>query len=96
MSRKGGVQNAKHKRYRLFVQRAVVTENGIMAPCVFCDRLLPLQRCTLEHIIPRGRGGRDAFPNLVLSCHRCNHQRGVEDFGAFLVKRVLKQLGLHP
>ena len=30
---------------------------------------------TLDHIIPRGRGGLDHWENIVGACHRCNAVR---------------------
>jgi len=32
---------------------------------------------TLEHVIPKSRGGTVEFWNLILSCRRCNFLRGV-------------------
>lgn len=29
-----------------------------------------------DHLIPRSRGGTNAFSNLVLSCARCNQSKG--------------------
>lgn len=33
---------------------------------------------TLEHLVPRGSGGKDALDNLVVACSRCNQKRGTE------------------
>ena len=33
---------------------------------------------TLEHIIPRAKGGRDVIDNLWLSCRLCNEAKGVQ------------------
>lgn len=40
---------------------------------------------TVEHIIPRSKGGTDDMDNLAMACERCNTRRGcrsVEDFMA--------------
>jgi hypothetical protein len=36
---------------------------------------LPSNFATLDHIIPRARGGRDVVENFELMCLRCNHKK---------------------
>lgn len=31
---------------------------------------------TLDHVIPRSRGGKSSWENLVACCRRCNHSKG--------------------
>lgn len=45
------------------------------AYCGTCGRDLPA-RLSLDHIVPRRRGGTCAASNLVTSCVDCNQQRG--------------------
>lgn len=33
---------------------------------------------TLDHVVPRSRGGTDAITNLQLACSRCNQAKGDE------------------
>lgn len=41
--------------------------------CVYCgSREFP----TLDHIVPRSRGGGDGFDNLALACRSCNSSKG--------------------
>ncbi|MBN1638347.1 MAG: HNH endonuclease [Ignavibacteriales bacterium] len=42
--------------------------------CVYCGRG-DLQ-LTLDHIIPRSRGGGDTWENLVAACLKCNNKKG--------------------
>ena len=42
---------------------------------------------TLDHVIPRSRGGSTRADNLVLSCAACNNARGVEEANAFAARR---------
>jgi hypothetical protein len=42
-------------------------------PCVYCG--LP-NAATVDHVIPRSRGGAHASENLVRACRRCNSQKG--------------------
>jgi 5-methylcytosine-specific restriction endonuclease McrA len=44
--------------------------------CQFCARVLPAHELTLDHVIPRSRGGHTDWDNLVACCHRCNNLKG--------------------
>lgn len=37
----------------------------------------PIQRATVEHILPRTHGGTDALENVALACSRCNSLKGM-------------------
>jgi 5-methylcytosine-specific restriction endonuclease McrA len=41
--------------------------------CVYCKSK---DNLTLDHVVPRSRGGRDAWDNLVTACQRCNTEKG--------------------
>lgn len=41
--------------------------------CVYCDSPHEL---TLDHVIPRSRGGSNSDDNLVAACRRCNCRKG--------------------
>ncbi|UCD37670.1 MAG: HNH endonuclease [Fidelibacterota bacterium] len=42
--------------------------------CQYCGRSsVPL---TLDHVVPKQRGGRDTWNNLVSACHPCNVRKG--------------------
>jgi 5-methylcytosine-specific restriction endonuclease McrA len=41
--------------------------------CGYCGSK---QSLTIDHIIPRSRGGEDTWENLVTSCSRCNTKKG--------------------
>ncbi len=40
--------------------------------CFYCLRRLNTHNRSLDHVIPRVRGGNDSYRNLVTSCHDCN------------------------
>lgn len=41
--------------------------------CAYCGtREVPL---TIDHVIPRSRGGRYGYANCVAACEPCNHDR---------------------
>ncbi len=47
--------------------------------CVYCGRhrreLAPRERLTRDHLVPRSRGGADAWLNVVTACSSCNHRK---------------------
>src|SRR5690606_15955538 len=41
--------------------------------CQYCGKSDDL---TIDHVLPRSRGGVDTWENLVAACNRCNHRKG--------------------
>jgi len=44
--------------------------------CQYCAQVLPSAELTLDHVIPRSRGGLSTWENLVAACHYCNRKKG--------------------
>jgi 5-methylcytosine-specific restriction endonuclease McrA len=44
--------------------------------CQYCGVVLPSGELTLDHVIPRSRGGSSTWENLVACCHTCNRRKG--------------------
>jgi 5-methylcytosine-specific restriction endonuclease McrA len=44
--------------------------------CQYCGVILPSAELTLDHVIPRSRGGLSTWENLVAACHACNRRKG--------------------
>ena len=42
--------------------------------CQYCG--LKTRDLTLDHVIPRHRGGKHTWENLVSACRSCNHRKG--------------------
>ncbi len=40
--------------------------------CQYCGREYQAQYLTFDHVIPRSRGGRTTWQNVVAACSRCN------------------------
>lgn len=43
--------------------------------CQYCGRRTALKDLTLDHVVPRFRGGRHTWENLVSACRVCNHRK---------------------
>lgn len=39
---------------------------------------------TVEHVVPRSKGGTDDMDNLAMACERCNTRRGNTEIGVFM------------
>src|SRR5277367_1688255 len=44
--------------------------------CQYCAEVLPSGELTLDHVVPRSRGGASTWENLVACCHFCNRRKG--------------------
>lgn len=44
--------------------------------CQYCGKRFSKPDLTIDHVIPRSRGGLDSWTNLVLACVRCNVKKG--------------------
>src|SRR5262245_60967993 len=44
--------------------------------CQYCQRHLPESELTFDHVVPRSRGGRKTFANIVTACRPCNARKG--------------------
>ena len=44
--------------------------------CQYCGKKFATSDLSLDHIIPRSRGGRTTWDNVVCSCLRCNVRKG--------------------
>lgn len=44
--------------------------------CQYCGVKPPKEELTIDHIIPRSRGGKSEWDNVVLACQKCNSKKG--------------------
>src|SRR5512146_1907302 len=42
----------------------------------YCGAVLGASELTLDHVVPRSRGGLSTWENLVACCHGCNRRKG--------------------
>ena len=67
--------------YRRIPRRTrMLSRKGILArdrhTCQYClESSLP-SKLTLDHIVPRSRGGANSWENLVACCFTCNNRKG--------------------
>jgi len=61
---------APHGRTAPVSRRGVLRRDGHR--CAYCSG----HATTVDHVLPRSRGGRDTWENLVACCLRCNNLKG--------------------
>lgn len=59
-------------------RRAIFSRDG--GRCAYCSATAT----SIDHVIPRSRGGGHNWENVVSACHKCNHQKA---------DRTLKEIG---
>lgn len=43
--------------------------------CQYCNIQLPMSQLNYDHVIPRSRGGKTVWTNIVASCIKCNSKK---------------------
>jgi 5-methylcytosine-specific restriction endonuclease McrA len=44
--------------------------------CQYCGRALPHSQLSIDHVVPRSRGGETSWANAVCACMECNTHKG--------------------
>ena len=55
--------------------------------CQYCNYAGSAEELTFDHVIPRSRGGRTTWANVVTACSECNLEKG---------NRLPRDSGMHP
>ena len=61
--------------------------------CQYCGQKFPASKLTFDHVVPRARGGRTTWTNVVTCCTPCNQQKGdlpLKDCGLTLLRKPRK------
>ena len=57
--------------------------------CQYCANFFEGQVLTIDHVIPRSKGGKNTWVNLVAACKKCNQKKGDRnpaDAGMLLIR----------
>ena len=44
--------------------------------CQYCGNYFSTDKLTMDHVIPKSRGGKNTWENLVAACKKCNQKKG--------------------
>ena len=61
--------------------------------CQYCGKRFPTSELTLDHVVPRSRGGHSTWHNLVCCCVACNARKGgrlPQESGLKLIRKPYK------
>ncbi|MGI9516744.1 MAG: HNH endonuclease [Pirellulaceae bacterium] len=61
--------------------------------CQFCETHYPASQLSFDHVLPRSRGGKTTWENVVCSCLKCNGRKGdrtPEEAGMQLVRKPVR------
>lgn len=67
-----------------FSRRNLYRRDGFR--CQYCGRRQATSDLSIDHVLPRSRGGRTTWENCVLACIPCNVRKG---------SKVLGEVGMH-
>lgn len=61
----------KHKVGKGFSNRMLFRRDNYR--CMYCGKQCLHNHLTRDHIVPKSKGGKDIWENVVAACARCNH-----------------------
>lgn len=44
--------------------------------CQYCGNRFPYKELTMDHVLPKSKGGTKTWSNIVASCKNCNNRKG--------------------
>lgn len=57
--------------------------------CQYCNKMVKFSNFTLDHVVPKWKGGLTSWDNIVTCCYSCNQKKGektVKEAGMYLYK----------
>jgi 5-methylcytosine-specific restriction endonuclease McrA len=61
-------------RSQMLTRKNILIRDGYT--CAYCNKKLSYDALTLDHIVPKVKGGLSTWENLVACCSSCNHKKG--------------------
>ncbi len=61
--------------------------------CQYCANHFSTDKLTMDHVLPKSRGGKNTWENLVAACMKCNQKKGsrtTKESGMLLLKKPVK------
>ena len=80
------------RSYRLYGKIPCTRRNVYLRDkkvCQYCGTFCPWEKATIDHVLPRSRGGKTNWSNVVLACAKCNNKKGNKLLGksGFVLKK---------
>lgn len=58
--------------------------------CQYCGKKLSATNATVDHVVPRFKGGKTTFENTVTACGKCNRDKGSKSVSEARLKLLSK------
>lgn len=93
------VLNKKSKRKKkksTYKKRLVIERDNYV--CQYCSRQLTSDSATIDHVLPRSKGGKSTYENTVAACGPCNTRKADKSLKEARMKllRQPKKPYVHP
>jgi 5-methylcytosine-specific restriction endonuclease McrA len=79
------------RKFQPAARRVTFTRSNVFLrdrfTCQYCGGAFATERLTFDHVVPRVRGGRTAWTNVVTACEPCNLRKG---------HRIPRESGIYP
>lgn len=88
--------NGIPKRESVYSRRNILLRDNYV--CQYCSKKLTSSNATLDHVVPRSKGGRSTFQNVVCCCESCNTRKANKSLKEAKMKllRIPKAPKLNP
>ncbi len=63
-----------HKKQPKFNRINIFRRDGGI--CQYCSGQFPRDELTIDHVVPRSKGGKSTWDNVVCCCGKCNRRKG--------------------
>jgi 5-methylcytosine-specific restriction endonuclease McrA len=63
-------------RFEIAVPRVIRLLSYDRNRCQYCGKRFRTPELSIDHVLPRSRGGRTVWPNVVCACMKCNVRKG--------------------
>ena len=77
-------------RVKQFSHSAILSRRNLMlrddSKCQYCGVNVSSKTGTIDHVVPKSRGGTHSWENVVLACTRCNQKKADKMPEAFYLK----------
>jgi len=67
------VKMKKMMRGVRYSRRNILTRDKMK--CQYCGSKCTTKTATMDHVVPRSRGGKTSWENVVTACHDCNNKK---------------------
>ena len=61
--------------------------------CQYCANYFSSDKLTMDHVLPKSRGGKNTWENLVAACKKCNQKKGsrtINESNMVLLKKPIR------